>query len=296
MVNRLLASKLGRLAPVMVLSGMAGSVASSSSNNNTMTATAATARMEPSQEQSPNLQRWCDRWNAGNIRWHKSTVDPTLEGHIASPAFSLPAAGARILVPLCGKTVDMAHLAEQKNIQQVVGVDGIRKALEEFAAEHANLRIVPVESTSKFEKLQSQPAAGSALSSSIVLLKGDFFDLDAEAAGGKFDVVWDRASLVAIQPALRPAYVAVMANVLEKGGKILLSTYIRPDGDTTKGPPFSIDEDQVKLLYESESWVESVKCIDSKSAIWAEPWYKAIFFYLRMGNVQEKIFIIQAKK
>jgi hypothetical protein len=90
--------------------------------------------------------------------------------------------------------------------------------------------------------------------------------------------------------------VAIMGRVLAKGGQILLSTYVRPNGDITTGPPFSIDDEQVKRLYEGQPWVESVECIDSKSPFGSEPWYKAAFLYLRMGNVQEKIFLIRAKK
>jgi thiopurine S-methyltransferase len=131
---------------------------------------------------------------------------------------------------------------------------------------------------------------------SILLLKGDFFDLDATQAGGKFDAVWDRAAFVAIQPELRQAYMDVMGSVLAKGGQILLSTWVRPDGDTTKGPPFSIDEAQVKQLFEDQPWVESVELIDSKSLFGSETWYKAVFIYWRLGNLQEKIFLIRAKK
>ncbi len=131
---------------------------------------------------------------------------------------------------------------------------------------------------------------------SILLLKGDFFDLDAIEAGGKFDFVWDRASLVAIQPELRQAYVDAMGSVLKKGGQILLSTWVRPNGDTTTGPPFSIDEAEVKRFYQDQPWVDSIECIDSKSLFGSESWYKATFMYLRMGNVQEKIFLIRAKK
>jgi hypothetical protein len=41
----------------------------------------------------------------------------------------------------------------------------------------------------------------------ITLLTGDFFDLDETVTGGRFEAIVDRASLVAIQPTLREAYV-----------------------------------------------------------------------------------------
>ncbi len=108
--------------------------------------------------------------------------------------------------------------------------------------------------------------------------------------------MWDRAAFVAIQPDLRQDYLDVMGSALKKNCRILLSTFVRPDGDTTKGLAFSIDEATVRDIYEDEAWVESVECIDSKSLFGSEPWYKAIFIYFRFGNVEEKIFLIQAKK
>lgn len=51
--------------------------------------------------------------------------------------------GARILVPLCGKTVDMAFLA--RSGYRVLGIDCVKNAVDEFAAEHsATGEAVPV--------------------------------------------------------------------------------------------------------------------------------------------------------
>jgi thiopurine S-methyltransferase len=280
MVYSQAAFKFGRLAPV-AFAGLAGSYSIAS-------ATTARSNCEPSKEQSDNLQRWYDRWSTGKTQWHRTKVHHSLEEKLADKTLKLPS-NARVLVPLCGKTVDMAYLAHNDQVKTVVGVDGIRKALDQFAVENPDLNVKAVAPSRnfKFEQLKGQ---------SILLLKGDFFDLDAIEAGGKFDVVWDRAALVAIQPELRQAYVDIMGSVLKKGGQILLSTFVRPDGDTTKGPAFSMDEAAVKQLYENQPWVESVECIDSNSLFGSEPWYKAIFIYFRLGNMEEKIFLIRAKK
>jgi hypothetical protein len=203
MVYRQAALKLGRLAPVS-LAGFAGSYSIAKNTSSSC---------EPSHEQSENLQSWHDRWSTGNFRWHKLSVDRSLEEKLSDQTLKLPS-NARVLVPLCGKSVDMAYLSRLDQVQQVVGVDGIRKALEEFATENPDLNVQPVAPLPKFEKLQGQ----------------------------------------------------------------------------------SIVDEQFKRLYEGQPWVESVECIDSKSPFGSEPWYKAAFLYLRMGNVQEKIFLIRAKK
>ena len=99
------------------------------------------------------------------------------------------AQGVRVFIPLCGKTVDMAFLSKNPAVSEVVGVDGIRKALEEFA--HANPEtevdttssevVSNAKGTSSFERLP-----GKRLS----LLKGDFFALDSTATNGKFEAIF----------------------------------------------------------------------------------------------------------
>jgi hypothetical protein len=81
--------------------------------------------------------------------------------------------------------------------------------------------IKPVESSDMFERFVGKKTT---------LLKGEFFALDSDAAGGKFDSVWDRGSMVAIDPRLRESYVNVMKNLLKPGGTILLVTLERRAG------------------------------------------------------------------
>ena len=90
----------------------------------------------------------------------------------------------------------MAFLANHDSVSEVVGIDGVMKALEEFSKEQPSLEIKKVEDSSggPVERL-----AGNGIS----LLRGDFFDLDEQATSGKFDSIFDRASIVAINPELR---------------------------------------------------------------------------------------------
>ena len=57
----------------------------------------------------------------------------------------------------------------------------------------------------------------------ITLYLGDFFKLDqppAAGAVGRFDAVWDRAALVAVDPPTRARYAEVLAAVVVPGGKV----------------------------------------------------------------------------
>lgn len=212
---------------------------------------------KPADETSARLNRWYERWEENKLGWHESDVHEALKkygdrilGQTKSEDDQVCTTPTRVFVPLCGKTVDMAFLAKQPNVS-VVGVDGIMKALETFASEQPDLEIQPATATEKHERL---------LGKDIMLLKGDFFELDEEATGGRFEAIFDRASMVAIDPSLREAYVEIISKVIQPGGKVLLVTIERCSGteEDKNGPPFSISEEEVRRLYESQDWVESV--------------------------------------
>jgi hypothetical protein len=59
---------------------------------------------------------------------------------------------------------------------------------------------------------------------------------------------WDRASLVAIDPALRPQYVAKCVELLKPDGRVLL-VVMRYDQEKVNGPPFAVHRADVEALY-----------------------------------------------
>lgn len=219
-------------------------------------------------EVSERLQRWNQRWHSNNIAWHKTSPHPFLlkYGHLLIPNFQIDSGichesvtKVRVFVPLCGKSVDMAFLAQHpgNGVEEVVGVDGIRKALEEFAIEHPDLMIEKVHTFND----ENEHFVGSSIS----LLKRDLFDVNHEITGGKFDVVLDRGSIVAIQPELREAYVNLIGNLLKPGGKILLITVDRRSGTDEgrkAGPPFSLDSEEIHRLFGSLTWTDSISKLD----------------------------------
>ena len=201
----------------------------------------------------------------------------------------------RIFVPLCGKTVDMAFLANHASISQVVGIDGIRKALTAFAEENPNLEIQTTETTPADN---ANDVVERFHGKNIELLRGDLFDLDDEVTNGKFDMILDRASIVAIQPNLRQKYVETMGKLVKPGGKVLLVTLDRRTGtDESRkaGPPFSVDEKEVRRLYENCEWVEEVTLVDEYDEFQDEG-TKARMGSQGLESLFELCFIVKAKK
>ena len=70
---------------------------------------------------------WAERWARKEIGFHQRSINDYLQrywGRLAVPA------NARVLVPLCGKTLDMHWLREQGHC--VIGVEVVRSAVAEF--------------------------------------------------------------------------------------------------------------------------------------------------------------------
>ena len=64
--------------------------------------------------------------------------------------------------------------------------------------------------------------------------------------------VWDRASMVAMNPSDRAAYVDCILSVIPTGGSILLQSFSY-DQAQMRGPPWSIDEELARASYEGKA-------------------------------------------
>ncbi len=73
---------------------------------------------------------WHERWRTGQTGFHQQSVHPFLERWW--PRLGVPP-DARVYVPLCGKSLDMAWLAKRGHA--IVGSELSRVAIEEFFAE-----------------------------------------------------------------------------------------------------------------------------------------------------------------
>src|SRR3954471_24111721 len=74
-----------------------------------------------------NQAYWEGRWKEGTTGWHQDGPEPALERHFGDLKKT------RVLVPLCGKSHDLAWLASRDN--DVVGVEFHQPAVEEFFKE-----------------------------------------------------------------------------------------------------------------------------------------------------------------
>ncbi|WAC65040.1 thiopurine S-methyltransferase [Pseudoxanthomonas sp. SL93] len=174
---------------------------------------------------------WLQRWQEGQIGFHRDDVMPLLEKHWSSLQLS---AGSRVLVPLCGKSLDMHWLAAQGH--RVLGVELSPLAVTQFF-EEAGLE--PVRTTTRYgEHFSAGP---------VEIILGDAFALDpallADVAG-----VYDRAALIALPPDLRLRYRDTVYASLPAGCQGLLITLEYAQAEKA-GPPFSVAQQEVETLF-----------------------------------------------
>ncbi|GHA19143.1 thiopurine S-methyltransferase [Arenicella chitinivorans] len=177
---------------------------------------------------------WHQKWAARDIGFHEGVVNSSLANHIDQ--LGVPAA-ARIFVPLCGKTRDIAWLLSRG--YRVVGVELSPVAVSELFTELFT-EIGLAHTVESVGDLRSYSAHN------LVVWQGDFFAL-TNALLGDVDAVYDRAALVALAPPLRDQYTAHLKTLAESAPQLLV-TY-EYDQSAFAGPPFSISEAEVNRHY-----------------------------------------------
>lgn len=197
---------------------------------------------------------WLQRWQEGQTGFHRGEVMPLLEKHW--PSLRL-AEGGRVLVPLCGKSLDMHWLAAQGH--RVLGVELSSLAVEQFF-EEAGLE--PARHTTRYgEHFTAGP---------IEIILGDAFGLDAallaDVAG-----VYDRAALIALPPGLRRRYRDTVYASLPSGCRGLLITLEYPQAEKA-GPPFSVEQAEVESLF-AAPWRPTL--LERRDILDEEPRFKA---------------------
>ncbi|XP_061448971.1 thiopurine S-methyltransferase isoform X2 [Rhineura floridana] len=155
---------------------------------------------------------WLEKWQTRNIGFHNEQVHPLLRKYLDN--FLNGRSRLKILFPLCGKAIEMKWLADMGH--QVVGVEISESALKEFFAEQKlsfSEETVP-EIPAKLLK---------STTGNISLYCCNIYDLTSTITG-KFDGIWDRGSLVAVNPCDRERYAHSMLSLMNSGCHCLLVT------------------------------------------------------------------------
>lgn len=186
---------------------------------------------------------WHQRWDENRIGFHRLEANPTLDDHWSTLALEN---NAIVLVPLCGKSLDMHWLHERGHT--VVGIELVEKAVKHFFKDASTTAVI-----------DKKPTGTKYSTGNIHLYHADFFEVKPDEA--PFDAWYDRAALVALPSSMRQAYVEQLCNLTSKGSKGLMVTFDYPQ-DEMQGPPFALPDSEVKTLFSKHFHVERVQWSD----------------------------------
>lgn len=203
-------------------------------------------------------QFWQQKWQRGEIGFHEGKPNALLVRHL--PALGL-APGARLFLPLCGKTRDIGWLLAQG--YRVAGAELSRLAIEQLFAE---LGVAPV--IAEAGPLTRFEAPG------LVVFVGNIFDLDRGTLGA-VDGVYDRAALVALPEPMRERYAAHLIAITDAAPQLLVS--FDYDQSRMEGPPFAVTPAEIARHYDTAYRIAclqrravdgGIRGVPSQEAIW----------------------------
>ena len=204
---------------------------------------------------------WLERWATGRIGFHEPAPHPLLTAHWRTLGL---APGTRVLVPLCGKSHDLAWLRAAGH--EVIGVELAATALHAFAAEHG------------LDLAVRRCGANTILSGAgYTLIGGDFFALDA-ALLGPFEAIYDRAALIALMPDQRRRYVDKLCALSAAGTRGLLITV---DYDTARlePPPFVVGHAELDEIFGTAFALAHRTRV--AAAVKGEPGFEDLYTFMR---------------
>jgi thiopurine S-methyltransferase len=193
---------------------------------------------------------WQERWTRDQIGFHQDQVNAYLLRHWSR--LQVPRS-SEVLVPLCGKSLDLAWLAGQGHA--VLGVELAEKAVQAFFEEHG---------------LQPQVNERGAFriysAGSLALWCGDFFALTSEDVAN-CKAFYDRAALIALPVAMRERYAEHLQNILPGDCQGLLVT-LDYDQARMDGPPFSVSDAEVRERFAQAWQVDELQREDVLAGNW----------------------------
>lgn len=188
------------------------------------------------------MEFWHNRWISQQTGWHRAEFNDLLVKHWSSIG---AAAQGEVLVPLCGKSLDMVWLAEQGHT--IVGLEMVKQAVETFFQERG---LNP--------ELTEHDHYTSHAHPPFTLLHGNVFELKPKTV--QAEAWYDRAAMIALPVESREAYVAQLRQQTKPGAVGLLITFAYPQ-EQMQGPPFSLQDEHVLQLF---SVGFEVECLETR--------------------------------
>lgn len=174
---------------------------------------------------------WHNRWATNQIGFHEPVANPLLVRHCSALELTK---GSRLLLPLCGKTLDIAWLLAAG--YRVAGVELSELAVQQLFAELGARPRVDV----------LNDALKVYATDNLMVFAGDIFALGRDQLG-PVDAIYDRAALVALPNTLRPSYARHLIEIGAGAPQLLIS--FDYEQSRLAGPPFAVPAEELTTLY-----------------------------------------------
>lgn len=182
-----------------------------------------------------NKDFWLSVWQRGKTAFHRNESSALLKKIFLTLQIKQ---GQRILVPLCGKSLDMIWLKQQGLL--VTGVELSPIACHDFFAENK----LPF-------SIKSEENFSHYASDGIEIFCGDFFNFTTPKS---FQLIYDYAALVALPYDVRRRYAEHLTNLSQENTTILL--FVIESDYKSITPPFSVDQQEIQELYQKHFTIE----------------------------------------
>ncbi len=190
-----------------------------------------------------DTQFWHERWESLDIGFHQADVNPFLVKHLKQLDL---AKDSRLFLPLCGKTLDIAWL-----LSQGYCVAGIELSPIAVGQLFSDLALKP--------EIESQGNLRRYRAPGIEIFVGDLFELTRDSLG-PVQAVYDRAALVALPENTRQRYAAHLKEITDTAPQLLVC--YQYDQSKMDGPPFSVEDEEVRRHYRSHYTLERLERVD----------------------------------
>ena len=174
---------------------------------------------------------WKEKWKAGEIGFHRDAYNPNLLKwwhRVEAEKQDV------VLVPLCGKTLDLRWLAGGNHA--VIGAEVSSVAVNAFFEE---LGVEP-------ETVEGNGQHRLHQLGRLTIVEGDFFQWGSLNLP-RATRFYDRAACIALPPDMRADYFRVLHDALAPGALGLFLTIGYPDGEMN-GPPFSVPPEALRSM------------------------------------------------
>jgi thiopurine S-methyltransferase len=177
------------------------------------------------------ISYWQSRWQKDKTGWHMDMVYPQL---IELWPQNFAKEDTTVLIPLCGKSLDIQWFIQQG--YHVIGVDVSYKALKTVRDRSA-------------ETFTAEQSHGFSVyrSNSLELWEGNFMDLPISKIP-RPHIIYDKASIIALPPKMRSIYAQKVLSFCTPSTEIFLQTFEYRQ-EEMHGPPFSVDDTEIQQYF-----------------------------------------------